>query len=50
MLIAPEHHIKIALPGYRDFDADIVVQANQKVTVKTELAPASIAAEGSELK
>jgi hypothetical protein len=51
MLIAPgKHHIKIALPGYRDFETDITVQANQKVTVKTELAPASITAEGSELK
>jgi len=51
MLIAPgQHHIKIELPGYRDFETDIVVQANQKVTVKTVLAAASIAAEGSELK
>jgi hypothetical protein len=51
MLIAPgKHHIKIALPGYRDFETEITVQANQKVTVKTVLAPASIAAEGSELK
>jgi hypothetical protein len=51
MLIAPgKHHIKIALPGYRDFETDITVQANQKVTVKTELIPASITAEGSELK
>jgi hypothetical protein len=51
MLIAPgKHHIKIALPGYRDFETDITVQANQKVTVKTALIPASITAEGSELK
>jgi hypothetical protein len=51
MLIAPgKHHIKIALPGYRDFETDITVQANQKVTVKTVLTPASITAEGSELK
>ena len=51
MLIAPgKHHIKIALPGYHDFETDITVRANQKVTVKTELAPASITAEGSELK
>ncbi len=36
MLIAPgKHHIKIALPGYRDFETEITVQANQKVTVKT---------------
>jgi 23S rRNA A2030 N6-methylase RlmJ len=51
MLIAPgKHRIKIELPGYRTFESEIVVQANQKVTVKTTLAPASIAAEGSELK
>jgi hypothetical protein len=51
MLIAPgKHHIKIALPGYRDFETDITVQANQKVTVKTQLLPANITAEGSELK
>ena len=51
MLIAPgKHHIEIALPGYRDFETEIVVQVNQKVTVKTSLTPASITAEGSELK
>jgi len=51
MLIAPgKHHIKIALPGYRDFETEITVRANQKVTVKTELAPASITAEAPELK
>lgn len=51
MLIAPgKHHIKIELPGYRTFDNDITVEAHQKVTVKTDLAKASIAAEGSDLK
>ena len=51
MLIAPgKHHIKIALPGYRDFETEITVRANQKVTVKTELVPASITAEAPELK
>jgi len=51
MLIAPgKHHIKIELPGFRSFETDIVVEANQKVTVKTELATASITAEGSDLK
>ena len=51
MLIAPgKHHIKIELPGYRDFETEITVIANQKVTVKTDLVAASIAAEGSELK
>lgn len=51
MLIAPgKHHIKIALPGYRDFETEITVVANQKVTVKTDLVAGNIAAEGSELK
>jgi hypothetical protein len=51
MLIAPgKHHIKIELPGYRSFETDIVVEANQKVRVKTELATASVTAEGSDLK
>jgi hypothetical protein len=51
MLIAPgKHHIRIALPGYRDFETDITVQANQKVTVKTELVAASIVTAGSELR
>jgi len=51
MLIAPgKHHIKIELPGYRSFENDITVEAKQKVTVKTELAKASISAEGSDLK
>jgi hypothetical protein len=51
MLIAPgKHHIKIELAGYRSFDTDVVVEANQKVTVKTELATASVTMEGSDLK
>jgi hypothetical protein len=51
MLIAPgKHHIKIELPGYRTFETDISVEANQKVSVKTELEKASITSEGSDLK
>jgi hypothetical protein len=51
MLIAPgKHHVKIALPGYRDFETDIVVQAYQKVMVKTKLTASSVANEGPELK
>jgi len=37
-----------AMTGYRDFETDITVQANQKVTVKTALTPASITAEAPE--
>ena len=51
MVIAPgRHHIRIALPGYRDFETDITVEANQKVTVKTDLVASSIPTKGSQLK
>ena len=51
MLIAPgSHHIKVALPGYKDFETDIVVQASRKVTVKTELSPSSVTDEATDLK
>jgi hypothetical protein len=51
MLIAPgKHHVKVALPGFKDFETEIVVQANRKVTVKTELAPASVTSEAPDLK
>jgi hypothetical protein len=39
MLLSPgKHHIKISLPGYQPFDADIDVRVNQKYEVKTELS------------
>jgi hypothetical protein len=42
MLIAPgEHHIRVILPGYSSFETDINPLANQKVSVKTELAKSS---------
>jgi PEGA domain len=38
MLVAPgTHRIKIALPGYQTFEADINPLANQKVEIKTDL-------------
>jgi hypothetical protein len=43
MLVSPgKHQIKIALPGYKDFTTDVKLQPNQKFTLKTDLAPASI--------
>ncbi len=43
MLIAPgKHKIKIALAGYRTFETDIDLLANQKMTVKTDLVQGSI--------
>lgn len=38
LMIAPgDHHIKVALPGYKTFETEINPLANQKVTVKTDL-------------
>jgi hypothetical protein len=43
MLIAPgSHHIKIGLVGYQPFETDVTLIANQKITIKTDLAPGSI--------
>jgi hypothetical protein len=43
MLVAPgKHQIKIALPGYKDFTADINLHRNEKYTIKTDLLPGSI--------
>lgn len=43
MLVPPgKHEIKIALPGYKDFVADISLHQNEKYTIKTDLLPGSI--------
>ncbi|HTZ99502.1 MAG TPA: PEGA domain-containing protein [Candidatus Aquilonibacter sp.] len=43
MLVAPgKHHITIDLPGYRPFDTDVNLAANQKLTIKTKLEPGSV--------
>jgi len=43
MLIAPgKHHIKIGLVGYQPFETDVTLLANQKITVKTDLAAGTI--------
>lgn len=43
MLVSPgKHEIKVALAGYKDFTTDVNLRPNQKFTLKTHLAPASI--------
>ena len=43
MLVAPgKHQFKIALPGYKDFVAEITLHSDQKYTIKTDLPPGSI--------
>jgi hypothetical protein len=44
MLVAPgPHKIRIALPGYQTFEADVDPLANQKVEVKTDLVKSEAA-------
>jgi hypothetical protein len=44
MLVAPgKHHVKIALVGYQPFDTDVELKPNQKITIKTDLLPGSVA-------
>jgi len=43
MLVSPgKHHLKIDLPGYQVFETDVNLLPNQKITIKTDLAPGSI--------
>lgn len=37
MIVPGDHHIKIALPGYKTFETEISPLAHQKVEVKTDL-------------
>jgi hypothetical protein len=44
MLVAPgRHHVKIDLVGYQPFDTDVELKPNQKITIKTDLVPGSVA-------
>jgi hypothetical protein len=45
-----KHHIRIALPGYQDFDTEVSLLARQKITIKTDLLPGSIAQAGASIK
>jgi hypothetical protein len=43
MLVSPgDHHIKIALAGYQEFNTDVKLLPKQKITLKTELVAGSI--------
>jgi hypothetical protein len=51
MLIAPgKHRIKVELPGYRPFETEVNLLANQKSEVKTELVKGSIEQASPEIK
>jgi hypothetical protein len=51
MLLAPgKHRIKVELPGYRTFETEVNLLANQKSEVKTELLKGSIEQAGPEIK
>jgi hypothetical protein len=43
MLVSPgDHHIKIALAGYQEFNTDVKLLPKQKITLKTDLSAGSI--------
>lgn len=51
MLISPgKHRVKVALPGYQDFQTEINLRQKQKYTIKTKLAPGSITEAGAAIK
>ena len=42
LVSAGKHRVKIALPGYRDFETEVSLLAHQKITIKTDLLPVSV--------
>jgi hypothetical protein len=43
MLVSPgDHHLKIALAGYQEFNTEVTLLPKQKITVKTDLVAGSI--------
>jgi len=50
LVSAGKHRIKIALPGYQAFDTEVTLLARQKITIKTDLLPGSIAQAGASIK
>ncbi|MGB7848725.1 MAG: PEGA domain-containing protein [Candidatus Acidiferrum sp.] len=43
MLVSPaKHHVKIALPGYQDFETEVSLLPRQKITIKTDLIPGTV--------
>jgi len=51
MLVSPgTHRVKIALPGYREFQTEVSLLPKQKFTIKTDLVPGSITQAGPLVK
>ena len=51
MLVSPgTHRVKIALPGYREFQTEVSLLPKQKFTIKTDLVPGSITQAGPLIK
>jgi hypothetical protein len=50
LVSAGKHRIRIALPGYQAFDTEVSLLAQQKITIKTDLLPGSIAQAGDSIK
>jgi hypothetical protein len=50
LVSAGKHRIKIALPGYQAFETEVSLLARQKITIKTDLLPASVSQAGASIK
>jgi hypothetical protein len=51
LLLSPgKHHIKVELAGYRTFQTDITLIANQKSEIKTDLVKDGVAENSSDVK
>jgi PEGA domain len=51
MLVAPgKHQVRIALPGFQEFETEVNLLPRQKVTIKTDLVVGSITQAGPSIK
>ena len=51
MLVPPgKHHVVVDLVGYKPFVTDISVQADQKITIKSDLIPGSVSEASPSIK
>jgi hypothetical protein len=50
LVSAGKHQVKIALPGYQDFETEVSLLAKQKITIKTELLQTSVSQAGPSAK
>src|SRR6266436_1466182 len=50
LVSAGKHRIKIALPGYQAFETEVSLLARQKITIKTDLLPASLSQAWASIK